>query len=311
MNVLELIDQYEGELSSNPSHSTYRATLPALRRFFSENERENLEVEDISAYRRYLSDDYSKATVKLYVIVFKQLLKWAVAKGLLDGNFYLQMTSYYETMDSNRSPFIRRQIEPEDIVTILDAFNDLPPAELPELRAIIYLRDRALVYLLAKSGLRVDEALSLDRFRFDEFFGNWNGRREMVLQVTGKGDKVRNIVLLPSSLRKVRDYLSARADPYQPLFVSHGNRHREDYRITRQTAWRSINRVARQNGIESFTGPHAFRHFYLDNLAQSGVDLRVLSDLAGHADIRTTDRSYLGPVRTKELVRAVKEAEGE
>ena len=70
----------------------------------------------------------------------------------------------------------------------------------------------------------------------------------------------------------------------------------------------ACHRVATDESIVAGHQPLGKGHV---NLAQSGVDLRVLSDLAGNADIRTMDRSYLGPVRTRELVTAVKEAEGE
>jgi site-specific recombinase XerD len=311
MNILEAIEQYKEGLSTDSSHQTYIAALPALKRFFTEEERTDLEVEDITNYRRWLdAEGYAKPTIKLYLVVFRQLLKWMVAKELLDGNFYLRITAYYETMDSGRrSPFVRRQIEPDDIKAILDAFEPVRKSD-DNGWEMDYMRNRALVHLLAGTGMRISEALSLDREPFDTFFGNWNGRRELVLPIIGKGEKMRNIVILSSTLRKVRDYLAIRTDNHLPLFVPHGNRHTKDYRITRQTAWASMSNMAKQVGVESFASPHAMRHYYLDRLAPK-VDLRTLSDLAGHADVRMTDQAYLGPVRTRELVKAVKAAEAE
>ena len=64
------------------------------------------------------------------------------------------------------------------------------------------LRDRALFYLLADTGLRVSEACSLKRghIDFDEF----------ELYVTGKGSKEARIRISPRALERLQEYLEAR-----------------------------------------------------------------------------------------------------
>ena len=148
------------------------------------------------------------------------------------------------------------------------------------------VRDRALLELLYAAGLRVSEAIGLDRedVSLDGAF----------VRVIGKGDKERLVPIgevsidhLTSWLEGPRDELVARnhVEPVRggPLFL--GDRGR---RLARQQAWAAVTGAAERAGLGGKVSPHTLRHSFATHLLEGGADLRVVQELLGHASISTT-----------------------
>lgn len=140
-------------------------------------------------------------------------------------------------------------------------------------------RDRALFTLLYGCGLRIGEALALDRR--DLPTGD-------LLRVVGKGSKERVVPVLPEVRRAVEDYVAAcpfalAADG--PLFVG-ARGGRLDGRVAR----RAMEQVRHLMGLPDTATPHALRHSFATHLLADGGDLRAIQDLLGHASLSTTQR---------------------
>ena len=148
------------------------------------------------------------------------------------------------------------------------------------------VRDRALLELLYAAGLRVSEAIGLDRedLSIDGAF----------VRVIGKGDKERLVPIGEISI----DWLTAWIDSDRPglLARSHvapvrggplflGERGR---RLARQQAWAAVTRAAERAGLTGKVSPHTLRHSFATHLLEGGADLRVVQELLGHASISTT-----------------------
>jgi len=145
------------------------------------------------------------------------------------------------------------------------------------------LRDRALLELLYAAGLRVSEALGLDRVDV--------GASGFV-RVIGKGDKERLVPVGDMAMAALATYLLARdeaAGPAfepsssEPLFLSTRGR-----RLDRMSAWRIIRAAALRAGLSERVTPHTLRHSFATHLLEGGADLRVVQELLGHASITTT-----------------------
>jgi integrase/recombinase XerD len=147
-------------------------------------------------------------------------------------------------------------------------------------------RDRALLELLYAAGLRVSEAVGLDRedVSLDGGF----------VRVIGKGDKERLVPIgelavdwLVTWLEGPRPALLARAHvaPARggPLFL--GDR---GGRLARQQAWAVVRRAAERADLGARVSPHTLRHSFATHLLEGGADLRVVQELLGHASISTT-----------------------
>jgi integrase/recombinase XerD len=147
-------------------------------------------------------------------------------------------------------------------------------------------RDRALLELLYAAGLRISEALGLDRddLSLDGAF----------VRVIGKGDKERLVPIgelsidhLNAWLEDPRPRLLARhhVEPARggPLFLGdHGRR------LARQQAWTAVTVAAERAGLTGRVSPHTLRHSFATHLLEGGADLRVVQELLGHASISTT-----------------------
>ncbi|MBN1434197.1 tyrosine-type recombinase/integrase, partial [Candidatus Fermentibacterales bacterium] len=87
-------------------------------------------------------------------------------------------------------------------------------------------------------------------------------------------------------------------DRHDNVFLSYRGRP-----LTRMTVWNVVRRSAIMAGLgDREVHPHTLRHSFATHLLEGGADLRVVQELLGHADIRTTeiytniDRSYLSEV---------------
>lgn len=145
-------------------------------------------------------------------------------------------------------------------------------------------RLRALVELLLGTGLRIGEALALNRASFD------NGKREVRL-VSGKTRAPRTVFITERAARWVELYLRHRDDNHPALFVTTSAR---PSRVARADVSRMFRDVRIRAGVAKKVTPHLLRHTYCTNLLNHGADIRFIRDLAGHRDIQTTARYYLG-----------------
>jgi len=146
-------------------------------------------------------------------------------------------------------------------------------------------RERALLELLYAAGLRVSEALGLDREDLS--------LEGAFVRVIGKGDRERLVPVGDIALVWLRSWIDgprselltpeAAAARGGPLFL--GDRGR---RLARQQAWSMVRAAAVTAGLSSRVSPHTLRHSFATHLLERGADLRVVQELLGHASISTT-----------------------
>ena len=157
------------------------------------------------------------------------------------------------------------------------------------------LRDRCLIELLYAAGLRASELAELTVPRLHLDLG--------VVRVIGKGNKERIVPFgVPAAqacklyLTQLRPELYRGERPTDRLLLSRTGRP-----ISRIVVWQVINRLARRAGLRGIH-PHTLRHSFATHLLAGGADLRVVQELLGHSNIKTTqvythvDRSRLRDV---------------
>ena len=164
---------------------------------------------------------------------------------------------------------------------------DIASPDAPEW---ILARDTAVLALLYGSGLRISEALSLER-KDAPIKG-----RDM-LRVTGKGNKTRVVPVLPIVRDAVEFYLKLcplKLGSDDPLFV--GARGKQ---LSPRIIQLRIARARAALGLPETATPHALRHSFATHLLGAGADLRAIQELLGHASLSTTqgytevDRAHL------------------
>ncbi len=139
------------------------------------------------------------------------------------------------------------------------------------------LRDTTLIELLYSGGLRISEAISLkiQDIQFDE---EW-------MQVTGKGNKTRLVPLGSLSLKTIDQYCKEKRPLLSPK-SDHLILNARGSALSRMGAWKIVQKYTAH--IPKQISPHTFRHSFATHLLEGGIDLRVLQELLGHADISTT-----------------------
>lgn len=143
-------------------------------------------------------------------------------------------------------------------------------------------RDRALLEFLYGTGARISEAVGLDVDDLDV------PDRSVLLR--GKGSKQRIVPLGSYALAAIEDYLatgrveltSAKTPTAAVFLNSRGGR------LSRQSAWTVLSKVAERAGITDCLSPHTLRHSFATHLLDGGADVRVVQELLGHASVATT-----------------------
>lgn len=157
------------------------------------------------------------------------------------------------------------------------------------------LRFRALCEVLLGTGVRIDEALHLDRdsIKKEVVDINKNGIVEkkdvFYAYIIGKGKKQRKIFFSDRSLFWLNKYLDCRVDNCPALFVSH---HFNIQRISYISCLKSFKNLESISGIDKPVHPHIFRHTFCTNLAKNGAELAHIQKMAGHSNINITIRFY-------------------
>lgn len=158
--------------------------------------------------------------------------------------------------------------------------DDVDISAIPETEPWIIARDTAVLTLLYGCGLRISEALGLNRADAPMAGG------PETLRITGKGGKTRIVPVLPVVCEAVERYLGL--CPYQlertgPLFVGLRGGPLNPRMIQRRVA-----ELRGALGLPESATPHALRHSFATHLLMNGGDIRAIQELLGHASLSTT-----------------------
>ena len=166
-------------------------------------------------------------------------------------------------------------------------------------RSATGLRNRAILVVLWRAGLRVGEALALRPSDLDPAAGT--------LRVPRGKTGHRTVELDPEALALVEQWATHRRSVVglsgrKPLFCTLRG-------VTLQASYvRSmLKRLAARSGLERRVHPHALRHTMAAELLREGASVRHIQLQLGHSDLSTT-AAYLERLKIRAEVQAAKEA---
>jgi site-specific recombinase XerD len=143
---------------------------------------------------------------------------------------------------------------------------------------------RVCILVLYATGMRREE---LVRLKIEDL----DSARMLIHIRQGKGKKDRDVMLSPRLLAELRNYWrSANPKPKTYLFPSQDARHNVDRPVSDKTVGAAVHEAATRAGLAKRVHPHTLRHCFATHLLESGVDLRTIQLLPGHADLKTTSR---------------------
>ncbi len=160
-------------------------------------------------------------------------------------------------------------------------------------RAPTGIRNRALVDLLARTGLRVSEALALRPVDI-------NLEQAEVTVLHGKGDRHRVCGILGGGAAELELWFEARrrlglARASTVFCTLEGRPLQASY------VRALLPRLAARAGIAKRVHPHGLRHSHATELVRRGVPLHMIQAQLGHANIAGTSR-YIARIAPAELV---------
>lgn len=161
--------------------------------------------------------------------------------------------------------------------------------EQPDILTKKGLRDRFLMLLMYDTAARIQEILNI--CLCDIRLG-----KTPTIILRGKGSKIRTVPLMKQTIEHFENYMrifhSEESDySQQPLF--YGERHREKYALDASTVRKMIAAYGLSAREKCFdvppkVHPHLFRHSRAMHLYQHGMDLTLISQWLGHAQLDTT-----------------------
>lgn len=180
-------------------------------------------------------------------------------------------------------------LEPEEIRALLRACPT---------NSAIGLRNRALITVLYRAGLRISEALALYPKDIDHRIG-------AISVLHGKGDRRRTVGIDGTALGVIDAWLTRRHllgfGDTTPLFCT-----LRGTQLTPSTVRHFLPTLARRAGIAKRVHPHGLRHTHAFELMMEGVPMRIIQQQLGHTSLATTDR-YLAHIAPREVIEAMQQ----
>jgi integrase/recombinase XerD len=242
---------------------------------------------DLAALRDYLDKSPTKATLdelERYTAQLRAdgLASSTIARRTAAARSFFRHQQLLGMRDDNPAAGVKlprrarplpKTLSPGEAERLIDAAAGTEPRAL---------RDHALVELLYGAGLRVSEAVGLDKAGID--------LDDRLVRVIGKGGKERVVPIGRAAVTALRRYLS-RGRPYLD------RRHRQELflnarggPLSRSGAFLILRGLAAKAGLDPLrVHPHLLRHSFATHLLEGGADLRSVQEMLGHADLSTTE----------------------
>jgi len=285
---------HEGGNHSAKTLEWHRTALGLMRTYF-EKERGitlvgEVEAADINAWFAHMRKSpgghgkpRAERTIQTYARSARAFFHWLVRRQTIVSNPFDRVV-----FPKVGKPLIHT-IDAEEFERLLLACA--PPNETGPIAERAAVRNRAILWVLYDTGIRVSELCGLRLADFD--------RRHSILTVTGKGSKERRIALGNNCLRNLLYYLDKHRPDEEELaeWGSAGEDHlflsETRLPLTKNGVTLLFKRIRERAGITGKRiSPHILRHSFAIRYLVLGNDPFSLQELLGHEDM-TTVKNYM------------------
>ena len=280
-----MIDRYIGYIAAVRRYSVrtqqiYREVLEQFASFTGITDFSSVKPSDIRGYELFILDDkgLDARTVNLHLSVLSSFFRYLMKEGVLESN---PCRTVSRPKTGKRLADFYRQDAMEQYFASTQTYVTEPDMGMEE-RYRKRLA-RLIISILYCTGMRRSELLGLKR-------GDVNLQR-MTVMVRGKGDKMREIPLLPSLCEEISLYLQSvdsmagcGTGPDAPLLVTVKGTPLYPVYLDR-TVKEELGSIAAITGRKS---PHVLRHSLATGLLNDGTDLNSIKELLGHSSLAAT-----------------------
>lgn len=287
---MNFVEKYISYISSQKRYSARtREIYSSVLEKYSAFARDSITAVSVRNYQIYLLDDegLSPRTVNLHLSVISSYCRYLIRQGVLKSN---PVSLLVRPRQSKRLPSFFNTASMLAYMSMDNALDrrdfelELPTGQERKDTYWLCLR-RIIVCTLFCTGMRRAELISLRKGDFDRGRG--------VLHVHGKGDKMREIPLLPELIEEISLYLQS-----VRRLVNAGETLSSDLLFV---TWSGsglypvlVDRAVKEElgGIgKEFAGkksPHVLRHSFATGLMEEGADLNSIKEVLGHSNLAAT-----------------------
>jgi integrase/recombinase XerD len=260
--ILDFISYLGSERGlSQATIKSYSHDLNSFIAFLKGKELNHVVYEDLLAFFKFLKDaKLSSASINRKIVAIKVFFRFLRREGLIKTN----PASHLELRRIFNKPLTVLQFD--EVQKLLAAIDQSSKGGA---------RDFAMILLLYACGIRVSELTGLDLQHVKD---------EHIL-IKGKGNKERIVPIAPVALSAIDAYLTWRDDDNEALFLDDRGQ-----RVTRFYVYEKVQHYKVASKLTKAITPHGLRHAFATHLLEGKADLRLIQELLGHANIKTTDR---------------------
>lgn len=307
--IANSIDTFvESRWKSPATQKTYRTGLGQFQAFLEEKLGRAAMMDDL--YPAVLVDfdmwlgakGKKDASRNTYIASVGTWMDNALLRETLPEKFSVERAQALWKDGQRRSSYhVRPPHEFMDFPKVVAAL-DVVPVESAErkghIRHLVALRDRAFAWFIYVTGARQGTVRQLKIKQVRDAAGQLRN----IINTKTKGDKEIVLILEEQAARRaLKEYLEARDDTSEYLFVSHDRNKGQP--ISGSTARDIIHTTAASLGLDY--SPHDARHFGAIYRVNNGMSIEIVQKWLGHSSIATTQMIYAN-ITNDTLVNAIK-----
>ena len=255
---LNLPELYKAKLKqkrySENTIKTYTKYFEDFRNYFSQRELPDIETEEINKYILELIESKSISASQQNQRI--NSIKFYYEKVLKRDKQYYNIERPNKEI---RLPDVLSKVEIKSI------FNQ-----------IANIKHKCILEIIYSAGLRRGEVLKLK-------FQDIDSKRMRIKVRGGKGNTDRYSLISDGVLKDLRDYFKA----YKPKVWLFEGQNNGQYSAT--SVVKILKKYALKAGIKKRVHIHMLRHSFATHLLEQGTNLRIIQELLGHEDIKTTE----------------------
>lgn len=233
-------------------------------------------VRRLADYFGRCPDDIAKDEMRLYFADLVDSHSWSTVKIDRNGIQFFWKHVLHREWDWIEI------VKPPQFKTIPDVLTTAETALL--INTVEKLRHRVCLFTIYSMGLRLSEGIGLE-------VGDVDSRRMKAHIRNGKGRKDRIVPLPLKTLHLLRTYWVTHRNPRLlfPNMLGGAQRVRNTDRAMDEGGVQCALKAALHDcGIRKRITVHSLRHSFATHLVESGVHLRLIQELLGHANVKTT-----------------------
>lgn len=231
----------------------YLGVISSFIFYFNKRDIKNISHNDIQRYleHKVIDKNISFSAQKGIVGAIKLFYKYLYSKNIKID--YLYPDRYEQKLP--------KVLSKEDVKDILNNIKNI--------------KHKTIISTIYSCGLRISEAINLKISDIDS-------KRMMVRIENSKGNRDREVMLSENLIILLREYYKV----YKPKkYIFEG---RNGGKYTARSAEQIFKKALKKAKINKPASLHTLRHSYATHLIEQGTDIRIVQELLGHKNIKTT-----------------------